>query len=98
MKIKTEYFHCGDFLKQTLAHTIQEVESVVSGIHWIPHFTFNGSENQAGYNRAFQDAFLKYQWEPPKLRTEPRLIGDFRKCLVFVEIQFGDSSALYRDY
>jgi hypothetical protein len=29
---------------------------------------------------------------------EPKLIGDFRKGLVFVEIQFGNSATLYRDY
>ena len=38
-------------------------------------------------------------WEhQPLLRIDPKLIGDFRKGLVFVEIQFGNSSALYRDY
>ena len=38
-------------------------------------------------------------WESqPTLRIQPRLIGDFRKGLVFVEIQFGNSAALYRDY
>jgi hypothetical protein len=38
-------------------------------------------------------------WElQPTLRTQPKLIGDFRKGLVFVEIQFGNSATLYRDY
>lgn len=32
------------------------------------------------------------------LVESPRLIGDFRKDLVFIEIQFGNSAALYRDY
>lgn len=32
------------------------------------------------------------------LRTRPKLIGDFQKGLVFVEVQFGNSSTLYRDY
>ncbi len=43
--------------------------------------------------------FLELGWEPqPLLREEPKLIGDFRKGLVFVEVQFGNSSTLYRDY
>jgi len=56
-------------------------------------------EHQAGYNRAFTQEFTRRGWKPqPRLRTQPRLIGDFHKGLVFVEIQFGNSAALYRDY
>jgi hypothetical protein len=32
------------------------------------------------------------------LSDKPRLIGDFRKNLVFVEVQFGNSATLYRDF
>ena len=32
------------------------------------------------------------------LSESPRLIGNFRKSLVFVGIQFGNSAALYRDF
>jgi len=32
------------------------------------------------------------------LKRNPRLIGDFRKHLVFVEVQFGNSATLFRDY
>jgi hypothetical protein len=43
--------------------------------------------------------FLSRGWETqPVLIEQLKLIGDFRKDLVFVEIQFGNSSALYRDY
>jgi hypothetical protein len=34
----------------------------------------------------------------PTLRTQRKLIGDFRKGLVFVQIQFGNCATLYRDY
>ncbi len=38
-------------------------------------------------------------WEKkPMLSDKPRLIGDFRKNLVFVEVQFGNSATLYRDF
>jgi len=65
------------------------------------HHTENGVvyDNQAGYNKAFSMAFRSLGWESqPTLRTDPKLIGDFRKGLVFVEVQFGNSSTLYRDY
>ena len=45
------------------------------------------------------DEFNSRGWDvQPLLRKKPRLIGDFRKGLVFVEVQFGNSSTLYRDY
>jgi hypothetical protein len=38
-------------------------------------------------------------WEnKPLLSQKPKLIGDFRKNLVFVEVQFGNSATLYRDF
>jgi len=43
--------------------------------------------------------FAKYDWKTqPKLKDSPKLVGDFSKGLVFVEIQFGNSSTLYRDF
>jgi hypothetical protein len=43
----------------------------------------------------------KLSWTmQPKLCTEPRLIGDASKSKnnVFVEVQFGNSATMYRDY
>ena len=38
-------------------------------------------------------------WEKKLLLSQnPKLIGDFRKNLVFVEVQFGNSATLYRDF
>ena len=55
--------------------------------------------HQSGYNKAFEIEFRKYGWNPfPLLLENPRLIGDFQKDDIFVEIQFGNSSTLYRDY
>jgi hypothetical protein len=103
LKAEYSYFHCGDQLKRTLAREISEVESVVAAVRWASPFQYLGKgkiyEHQAGYNRAFAEEFLRLGWEPrPTLRTNPKLIGDFRKGLVFVEVQFGNSSTLYRDY
>jgi len=103
MKTDISYFHCGEQLKETLALEIKEVETIVATVKWAESFrhTENGFvyENQTGYNRAFSMEFKSVGWESqPTLRTDPKLIGDFRKGLVFVEVQFGNSSALYRDY
>ena len=43
--------------------------------------------------------FNRFGWESrPVLRIDPKFIGDFRKGLIFVEIQFGNSATLYRDF
>ena len=53
-----------------------------------------------GDGRAFGLQFEKLSnWKPQSLlHDNPRLIGDFQKNDVFVEIQFGNSSTIYRDY
>jgi hypothetical protein len=59
----------------------------------------DGYQHQTGYNKTFASEFQKLGWEmQPMLRTKPKLIGDFRKGLVFGEVQFGNSATLYRDY
>ena len=80
-----------------------QIFSIVLSINWLPEFTYTDdgkmSEHQTAYNKAFQKAFEELHWEvQPKLRDKPRLIGDFRKGLVFGEVQFGNSSTLYRDF
>ncbi len=103
MKYRISFFHCGDYLKKALATEIDEVKSIVRSIQWSDDFKHSEGEtsynHQTGYNRAFKTEFQKRDWEYlPLLRSEPKLIGDFRKGLVFVEIQFGNSATLYRDY
>ena len=103
MKTKKTFFHCGEQLQKTLTREINDVQSVVNQVQWAPSFQYsengNNYENQTAYNKAFSTQFTGLGWESqPLLRVEPRLIGDFRRGLVFVEIQFGNSSTLYRDY
>ena len=103
MNYQTEFLHCGDQLKSSLSIEIGEVLSVIEAISWQPEFIIkiNNSEfkHQRGYNKAFEIEFLNLDWENnPRLSNSPRLIGDFRKNLVFVEIQFGNSATLYRDF
>jgi len=103
LKYRTETLHCGDGLKNSLSIELDEIFSIVSSINWVPEFTYTDkgkkSEHQTAYNKAFHKAFKELDWEvQPKLRNQPRLIGDFRKGLVFGEVQFGNSSTLYRDF
>ncbi len=103
MKTDLAKFNCGEQLLNTLAPELREVESAVDAIKWSKSFTFtqNGItyEHQTAYNKAFAAEFTARGWEmQPVFRREPRLIGDFRKGLVFVEVQFGNSATLYRDY
>lgn len=103
MQTRTTYFHCGDQLITTLATGIEEVNQAVAAVQWKPDFSFSEdgktSQHQTAYNKAFAHEFSNLGWEAqPLLRKAPKLIGDFRKGLVFVEIQFGNSSTLYRDY
>ena len=54
--------------------------------------------HQTAYNKRFGIEFQELGWEvQPRLPESPRLIGDFKKNLVFVEVQFGNSATLYRD-
>jgi len=103
MNVKEEVLHCSDYLIQSFQQEINEVQQVIDSIKWAPDFTFTSGEkhyqHQSAYNRAFKDAFTFLEWETqPKLSEKPKLIGDFKKHLVFIEIQFGNSSTLYRDF
>ena len=77
---------------------------MVELIKWEEEFKVIQSDSktllhQTAYNKRFEIEFEKLRWEKkPMLSQKPRLIGDFRKNLVFVEIQFGNSATLYRDF
>jgi len=50
-------------------------------------------------NRIIEIAFEERGWEAqPIISESPRHVADFKKDMVFVEVQFGNSSTLYRDY
>ena len=104
MKHQITYLHCGEKLKKSLKDEIDEVVSVVNLIQWEEKFKFikpnsEEIEHQSAYNKRFEIEFEKLGWEKkPLLNKKPRIIGDFKNDLVFVEVQFGNSSTLYRDF
>lgn len=103
VKVEIAYFHCGEHLRKTLDSEIGETLNAVDMVKWAPSYSISVGaktyKHQTGYNKAFSMCFGQMGWESqPLLRTTPKLIGDFRKELVFIEIQFGNSATLYRDY
>jgi len=99
MKIEKKYLHCGNYLLKTLRKEIEEVLTVIDIIKWEVNFSHKNTSHQTAYNKKFEEEFKKLDWElKPFLNKEPRLIGDFRKNSVFVEIQFGNSATIYRDF
>ncbi len=102
MKFKESYFFCSPRLLRNVDE-VQEIFSCIDSVKWKPEFEIqqNGTEykHQTAYNKAFDAEFLKYNWQQqPMLYDNPKLIGDFQKNDIFVEIQFGNSATIYRDY
>jgi hypothetical protein len=103
VKSVEKLFNCGSHLTTTLATEIAEVRKVVAALPWQPTFSLATGgktlQHQAAYNKALAQDFIALGWTPqPRLLSSPRLIGDLQKGLVFVEVQFGNSATLYRDY
>ena len=102
MKYKTEYFFCSPRLLKNV-NEVNEIYSCINQVKWEKDFYINiGNQQygyQAAYNKGLEMEFSKYGWElKPLLHDKPKLIGDFKKNDIFVEIQFGNSATLYRDY
>ncbi len=103
MKYKEKLLYCGKRLIDSLQVEITDIKNVIEAVKWNENFSISlNNENfahQKAYNKAFEFEFLKYGWKTqPKIKDSPRLIGDFSKGLVFIEVQFGNSSTLYRDF
>lgn len=103
MKYRDKKFHCGKRLLENLNSEISEINKVLRTIQWKDDFSIQSGDDehshQRAYNKAFEIEFLKLNWKTqPKLNDSPKLIGDFSKGMAFVEVQFGNSATLYRDY
>ena len=105
MKYQTNYLFCSEKLISQISE-VKEILNVVSVIPWNPTKIEVLSEKneklyyQKAYNRLFQIEFEKRGgWiREPVLHPKPELKGDFLKNDVFVEIQFGNSATVFRDY
>ena len=102
MKTIKEYFFCSPRLLRNIDE-IKEIDQNIENVIWEEDYfiEIDGKKysHQTGYSRALSVEFEKLGWSlQPKLYDNPRLIGDFSKNDVFVEVQFGNSATLYRDY
>ncbi|HJZ99775.1 MAG TPA: BglII/BstYI family type II restriction endonuclease, partial [Candidatus Solibacter sp.] len=102
MKFKREHFCCSPRLLSNIPE-ISEIEAAIANVAWTGQFRLEADdksyEHQTGYNRALAGELHKRGWTlQPRLCENPRLIGDACKNDVFVEVQFGNSCTLYRDY
>jgi hypothetical protein len=102
MKYVTEFFFCSQKLLEHVPE-LKEIYSCIESVPWRDNFsiTIDGViyQHQSAYNRALGLEFAKSSWKSePLLCDNPRLIGDFQKNDIFVEVQFGNSATLYRDY
>lgn len=103
MNFKNEYLFCSKRLLRNV-HEINEVGKCIKAVKWKDEFSIesNGINyvNQSGYYKAFDIAFSEYKWCLAQGRSHDpaRLTGDYSKNNVFVEIQFGESSTVFRDY
>lgn len=102
MKTKKEYFFCSQRLLQNVDE-INEVDTCIENVKWTEDFqiTIDSQiyENQTAYNKALELEFRKFNWTlQPLLYHDPKLIGDFQKNDIFIEVQFGNSATIYRDY
>jgi len=105
MKLIKEYFFCSPRLLNNIPE-LEELKAGISAVQWEPEFSIQKDRgatlhHQAAYNEALRQQFVdKRKWDSqPILHSgRPRLIGDFMKADIFVEVQFGNSSTLFRDY
>lgn len=103
MNFIKDYFYCSPKLLRNVEE-IEEIESCIKSINWVDDFLYeaNGSKyyHQSAYNKVLDAEFGKYGWKlQPVLHNDPpRLIGDYSKNDVFVEVQFGNTATLFRDY
>jgi hypothetical protein len=104
MRCINEYFYCSPRLLKNIPE-IDELYDGIKAVNWEPEFQLAQQSGKILYHQAAFNAALKSEmvslrgWEnQPRLNDNPRLIGDFRKNDIFVEVQFGNSSTLYRDY
>jgi hypothetical protein len=105
MEFTASYIFCSPKLIDPLDE-VQEIYQVIRNLPWspekVPAISRSGKEVawQEAYNRLFEIEFEKIGgWKlQPVLSEKLKHKGDFAKNDVFVEIQFGNSSTIYRDY
>ena len=104
LKFDRAYISCAEQTINSLQE-VQEVFDIISSIPWEKTRIEAISKTrkkiywQEAMNRIIEIKFEERSWEiQPVISISPRHLADFKKNKVFVEVQFGNSSTLYRDY
>ena len=104
MKFTSSFINCEEGTVTTLSKVL-EIFSIISKVPWQASRVEAVSRTdktvywQEAYNRLFDIEFDKQQWDSqPTISQSPLHKADFAKNKIFVEIQFGNSSTVYRDF
>jgi hypothetical protein len=103
MLFESEFFYFNQKLNTKYNIEINEINECINSLDWKNSFSLeiDGKDyrNQDAYNRALESKFKEKHWDcQPVLTEKIPFIGDFRKNKVYVEIEFGNSASLFRDY
>jgi len=104
LKFKIAYISCKEQTVNPLPE-IQVIFDILSSIPWEKTRTEAISKTgkkifwQEAMNRKIELKFEERCWESqPIISASPLHVADFKKNKVYVEVQFGHSSTLFRDY
>ncbi len=103
MNFRNEYFLFNQRLLRNV-NEINEIGKCIKTLQWKPEFSLEADGinyvYQAGYYKAFDLAFKQCGWRlPPALLDDPPgAMGHYFKNSIFIEVQLGDSSTVFRDY
>ena len=104
MRYITAFINCEEGTIRELSE-VKEIFDIISRVSWqasrVEAVSRTGKKVywQEAYNRLFEIQFEKQQWDTqPTISASPLHKADFAKNKIFVEIQFGNSSTVYRDF
>lgn len=103
MEFREDLFHCSTEAYASSASLLEEVRDVLRAIAWAPEFSVETRRgtvwHQRAYNLALADGFTSRGWARDVVLCErPMLRADFAKESAAVEVQFGNSAVVFRDY
>lgn len=104
MKSFQAFINCEEQFVRAIPE-VRELLTIISSVPWhasrVEAITKTGRTVfwQNAYNRIIEVAFEDKGWETqPEISSTPFHKADFAKNRIFIEVQFGNSSTVYRDF
>lgn len=105
------YRHADSILTMEYKQEKEEIIQVVNSVEWVPkpeikirrragRVVASLDLDQVATNEVIEERFVELGWETqPRIvsRTESRLVADFKKGVIQVEVQFGNMARWYTD-